>query len=93
MPTRSSKYLDMNQLAARTLRIATGEEEREPALTLKQVSGRKGGLVGGKSRMSSLTKEQRSELGKQAREARTIKEALASFEASANANCQLNKVN
>ena len=52
----------------------------------------KGGLKGGKKRMESLTPEQRSELGKQAREARRAKEALALVEASAKAN-QLNKVN
>jgi len=49
-------------------------------------------LKGGKKRMESLTPEQRSELGKQAREARRAKEALALVEASAKAN-QLNKVN
>ena len=69
-----------------------GGAPKPPIRTAKQEAGRKGGLTGGKKRMAALTPEQRSALGKQARESRTAKEALASVEASAKAN-QLNKVN
>jgi hypothetical protein len=83
---------DMNQIAFATLLQATGEAPK-PVTTLRQENGRKGGLKGGKKRMELLTPEQKSELGKKAREARRIKEALTSKEVSANAKNQLNKVN
>lgn len=71
MPKRSSK-LDLNQLAKRIVDEATGEEPitRPTELTGKKSDSRKGGLKGGKSRMESLTKEQRSELARQASLAR-----------------------
>lgn len=83
---------DFSQVAFDVVQQATGEAPKPQVKTAKQEAGRKGGLKGGKSRMASLTPEQRSELGKQARESRQAKEALASVEASAKAN-QLNKVN
>lgn len=96
MPTRSSKHMDMNQLAKSILDQATGVAPKVPhgeQLTGKSAAARKGGLAGGAARMAKLSQEQKSELGKQAREARRMKEALASKEASANAKNQLNKVN
>jgi hypothetical protein len=87
-----SKRKDFSQIAFSVVQQATGEAPKPPIKTAKQEAGRKGGLKGGKSRMESLTPEQRSELGRQAREARRTKEALASTKASAKAN-QLNKVN
>ena len=83
---------DFSQIAFAVVQQATGEAPKPPLKTAKQEAGRKGGLTGGKNRMATLTPEQRSALGKQARESRTAKEALASVEASAKAN-QLNKVN
>jgi hypothetical protein len=83
---------DFTQVAFDVVQQATGEAPKPPAKTAKQEAGRKGGLKGGKKKMDSLTPEQRSVIGKQAREARRAKEALASVEASAKAN-QLNKVN
>jgi len=67
------KNLDLSQLAKRIVDEATGAEEKTlppPELTGKKADSRKGGLKGGKTRMEQLTKEQRSELAKQAAEAR-----------------------
>lgn len=83
---------DVNQLAFAAMLQATGEVPKLKA-TLRQENGRKGGLKGGKTRMELMTTEQKSELGKKAREARRIKEALTLLEVSANAKNQLNKVN
>lgn len=83
---------DVNQIAFAVILQATGELPMSK-LTLRQENGRKGGLKGGKARMQLMTPEQKSKLGKQAREARRIKEALTFKEASANAKNQLNKVN
>ena len=83
---------DVNQIAFAVMIQATGEVKKSKA-TVRQENGRKGGLKGGKIRMELLTTEQKSELGKKAREARRTKEALTSKEVSANAKNQLNKVN
>ena len=58
---------DLNQMAYRIVRHATQEPE-EP--TPAQVSGRKGGLKGGKSRAEKLTPERRSEIARKAAKAR-----------------------
>ena len=63
----------MNQLAKRIVDEATGEAEKTlppHELTGRKADSRKGGLKGGKTRMEQLTKEQRSELAKQAANAR-----------------------
>lgn len=83
---------DVNQIAFAVMLQATGEVPKSK-LTLRQENGRKGGLKGGKARMELMTPEQKSKMGKQAREARRIKEALTFQEVSANAKNQLNKVN
>ena len=83
---------DVNQIAFSIMLQATGDAPKSK-LTLRQENGRKGGLKGGKTRMELMTPKQKSELGKKAREARRIKEALTSQEVSANAKNQLNKVN
>ena len=79
MPTRSSRppRLDMNQLAKRILDEATGEAEKTQPKTLtgKKADSSKGGLKGGRTRMGTLTPEQRSELAKQAAAARWGKDA------------------
>jgi len=82
---------DFTQIAFSVVQHATGEIPK-PKLNAKQEAGRKGGTIGGKKRMEALTPEQRGELGKRAREARRIKEALTSKEASAKAKNQLNNV-
>lgn len=61
MPTRSSK-LDLSQLAKRIVDEATGEAQKLEHHSPKQEAGRKGGVKGGKERMSKLTEEQRTAL-------------------------------
>ena len=67
---------DFNQLAHLLGNIATGQvqEEKEPELTPQQQYAkefaRKGGLVGGKARAASQTKDQRVEGAKKAAAAR-----------------------
>jgi hypothetical protein len=54
---------DLNQMAYRVLKHATEPQEPEkPA----QVSGRKGGVKGGKARAEKLTPERRSEIARKA---------------------------
>jgi hypothetical protein len=72
---------DTNQLAKFIVDLATGEREeidpnkdKNPAAIAK---GRKGGLKGGKSRMASLSAEQKHELAQRAAVARWKKEAPA----------------
>jgi hypothetical protein len=60
---------DLNQLAARLVREATGEEERKPE-TVQARSGRKGGLKGGLARAAKLSPQERSEIAKKAARAR-----------------------
>ena len=75
MPKRSSsskKGLDPNQLAARIVADATGDEparkhRKNPAAV---ALGRKGGLKGGRARADSLSPEERSEIAKRAAAAR-----------------------
>jgi hypothetical protein len=58
---------DLNQMAYRVLKHATEPQEPEkPA----QVSGRKGGLRGGKARATKLTAKQRSDIARKAAKAR-----------------------
>jgi len=72
--TRSSKHMDMNQLAKRILDEATGEvpktkppQEKNPAaVELGKLSGKKGGAA----RAAKLTPKQRSEIAKKAAVAR-----------------------
>lgn len=63
--------MDLNQLAKRIVDEAIGEDELyQKELTGKKADSRKGGLKGGKTRMSQLNNEQRKELAKKAAEAR-----------------------
>jgi hypothetical protein len=78
---------DTNQLAKFIVDLATGEQtEPKPAETGKDPAavalGRKGGLKGGKSRMASLSAEQRHELAQRAAIVRWGKEAPAEAGAS-----------
>ena len=66
--TKRPKNLDLNQLAKRILDEAVGDEPIETTPEEKNQAavekGRLGGLKGGKSRASSLTTEQRSNIAK-----------------------------
>lgn len=56
---------DANQTALAIVRITTGEDAvpaTKKGVTARQKAGRKGGLKGGKTRMESLTEDQRREL-------------------------------
>ena len=70
MPTRSSKHLDMNQLAKRILDEATGEEPKTgPPIVKNQAAvelGKLGGKKGGAARAAKLSPERRSEIAKKA---------------------------
>jgi hypothetical protein len=66
---------DFNQLAHRVMQATIaatepGEQESEEPQTPAQVNGRNGGRKGGPARAAKLTPEQRSEIAKQAAEAR-----------------------
>lgn len=58
---------DLNQMAHRIVKQST--EPREPE-TPAQVSGRNGGLKGGKARAEKLSAEKRSEIARKAAQAR-----------------------
>lgn len=58
---------DLNQIAHRIVREST--EPKAPE-SKAQISGRKGGLKGGKARAAKMTAEQRSDVARKASEAR-----------------------
>ena len=73
------RMADLNQLAARLVKQATGEAppelpepEKDPAAV---ALGRRGGLKGGKARAEKLTPEQRSESARRAARARWQRDA------------------
>ena len=70
MATRSNKRKDFSQIAFDVVQQATGEAVPKANLTGKKADSRKGGLRGGKTRMNSMTPEQRKELAKKAAAAR-----------------------
>ena|GEM_PF-5297753 len=70
METKPKKRKDFSQVAFDVAQIATGDKEAQMPLKGRKANSSKGGKKGGKSRMDALTKEQRSELAKQAAEAR-----------------------
>ena len=74
MHNRSSKSqrLDVNQLAASVVALATGTAEPKPRKknAAAVALGRRGGLKGGKARAASLTPEERSAIAKRAAKAR-----------------------
>ena len=65
----TNKRKDFTQTALSVVQQATGEATLA-APTKKQESGRKGGIVGGKSRALKLSQEQRTEIAKVAASAR-----------------------
>ena len=63
---------DLNQIAARIVRQATEPESKPPA-SAAQLNGRVGGLKGGKVRAGKLSAERRSEIAREAAQARWAK--------------------
>ena len=53
---------DFTQVAHGVFMQATGAAPKKNEMTAKQAAGRKGGLVGGKKRMASMTEEQKTAL-------------------------------
>lgn len=67
MPKRSSKTLDLNQLAAAISEAATTPPKSRPPKNPAAVAlGRLGGLKGGKARAAKLSAKQRSKIAKNA---------------------------
>lgn len=78
MPDRSkTPDEDVNEIAARILREATGDDDPEDdqdeeaaRKAAARILGRRGGLKGGPARARSLSKKRRSEIAKKAAKAR-----------------------
>jgi len=82
MPKRISKSarpLDVNQAAFQMVRRSTGTEDRQvrpPKVSTSDISrvmaamGRKGGKIGGKRRLTTMTPERRKEVALKAAKAR-----------------------
>ena len=70
---------DPNRVAARVVRLATGQDttlpEDEPRHAKAVESGREGGIKGGRARADTLTAKQRSESARKAARARWSKDA------------------
>lgn len=77
MPKRiSSKLKDSNQIAAAVLAASTDEERPTDKTTLSRIMaemGRKGGRIGGKRRMETISPARRKKIAKQAAKARWAK--------------------
>jgi len=77
MPTRKPRALDANQIAYRTMMLATGQAEAEPAKPEKNPAavalGKLGGAKGGKARAAALTPKKRASIAKKAAKARWTK--------------------
>jgi hypothetical protein len=74
MPKRISKKLkDPNQIAAAVVALSTsGDSPVDPSLLSKVMAemGRKGGKIGGKRRLETLTAKRRSQIAKKAAKSR-----------------------
>jgi hypothetical protein len=76
MAKQSKKPADLNRLAAAIVGDATDETPAEPAAPEAverepaTVTGRRGGLKGGRARAANLTADQRSEAARKAARAR-----------------------
>lgn len=86
MPKRTSKRLDTVQNARRVVLASVGESEatQEPPKPTQSVisqvmaeMGRKGGRIGGKRRLETLSDRRRSQIAKQAAQARWSKKKSA----------------
>lgn len=69
-PKGEKRPADVIGNAVKVMRIATGEETEETAVTQGKEYARKGGLKGGASRAKTLTPKQRSEIARVAAQAR-----------------------
>ena len=74
MATKPKRPRDINQLAKLVVDLSTGDASEEE-LSIKAISGRIGGLKGGKVRAANLTPAQRSQIAKLAAQARWKKKA------------------
>jgi len=78
MPKRLSK--DINQAAFQMVHRSTGTDDRPAKVSQSDISrvmaamGRKGGKIGGKRRLTTMTPEQRREVALKAAKARWSKE-------------------
>lgn len=81
---------DLNQVAFAVVQQAIGAVPKPRPLTAKQAAGRKGGELGGKTRMGSMTAEQRAELAKKAATARWGKAAPSGKTGAANRSTKHN---
>jgi len=75
MPKRTSKKLDVVQNARRVVLESVGETEqvtvsKNLVSQVMAAMGRKGGKIGGKRRLETMTPERRSEVGKLAAQKR-----------------------
>jgi len=79
-PKRPKRPSDINQLAHELVREST-ESVNEPVATQSEISrvmremGRRGGKIGGKRRLETMTPEQRSEVALKAAKTRWAKKA------------------
>lgn len=69
MAKRSKKPRDINAMAAAIVAEATDESEPKPP-SPRALTGRLGGLKGGKARAKKLSAERRTEIAKRAAQAR-----------------------
>lgn len=76
--SRPKRPTDINQLAYQLVKESTKTED-EPALSQSDISrvmaemGRKGGKIGGKRRLKTMTAKERKEIAKKAAKARWSK--------------------
>jgi hypothetical protein len=76
MATRPKRPRDINQLAKLIVDIAVGDAPQDATPTKKQVSGSKGGIKGGRTRMNSLSEEEKKILGLRGATARWDKKKI-----------------
>jgi hypothetical protein len=58
----ATKRKDFTQIAFAVFQRATGGAVSKAAPNAKQIAGRKGGLIGGKKRMDSMTDDEKAKL-------------------------------
>lgn len=78
--SRPKRPTDINQNAHELVRLSTQEtDESEPPISKSEISrvmaemGRKGGKIGGKRRLKTMTPEERKEIARQGAKARWAK--------------------
>jgi hypothetical protein len=80
MPKRISKKLkDSNQIAAAVVALSTSEDAPMDASLLSKAMaemGRKGGKIGGKRRLETLTPKRRSQIARKAAKSRWKQERV-----------------